>query len=80
MIWMCAVPLKSNLTHNRVKTKMRGPEVDSFDAKMRNSNFNSDKRAEDALLNEKTEYLVNVNDHDNLHKDRTQILTDVFKK
>lgn len=60
--------------------KLRTPEKDSFDMKMRNSNFNSDKRAEDTLLNEKSEYLVNVNDHENLHKDRTQILMDVFTK
>lgn len=82
LIWMLSLPLKSNLsTHRDVNTKTHGlEEENAFHVKIRNSNFNSDKNVEDALLNDKNEYLVNVNDHENLHKDRTQILEEVFKK
>lgn len=79
MIWMLSVPLRPNLTvHSQVKRQKLLSESE-FDIKLKNSNFDSDKKEEE-LLNEKNEYLVNVNDRENIHKDQSQILWDVFKK
>lgn len=80
MIWTLSVPLKSNLAKNQqINIKSQGSE-DAFSANLKNSNFNSDRRAEESLLNEKNEYLVNVNDKDNKHKNQAEILEDVFKR
>lgn len=54
---------------------------DSFEIKMRNSNFNSDiKENGNAVLSEKNEYLVNVNNNENYNKNENEILEEVFKK
>lgn len=79
MIWVLSVPLKSNLSTVPVKIKTQGVE-DTFNVNLKNSNFNSDRTAEESLLNEKNEYLVNVNDKDNKHKNQAEILEDVFKR
>lgn len=77
MIWMLAVPLKPNI--RIVKDIKVEPPEDSFEIRMKNSNFNSDKRAVDEA-EEKNEYLVNVNDEENSKKDKAEILKDVFQK
>lgn len=80
MIWMLSVPLKPNITI--VKDIKVEPPEDSFEIRMKNSNFNSDngKRAVEDDGGEKNEYLVNVNDEENSKKDKTQILKEVFQK
>lgn len=49
---------------------------DSFEIRIQNSNFNSDKEGLQQM--EKNEYLVNVNNDENARKGETQILTEVF--
>ncbi|KAG5889321.1 hypothetical protein JTB14_027469 [Gonioctena quinquepunctata] len=77
VIWMLAVPLKHNI---RTITEIKvDPPEDSFEIRMRNSNFNTDKKAEEGD-EEKNEYLVNANDEDNFRKDQAEILMEVFEK
>ncbi|XP_074025337.1 stromal cell derived factor mayday [Leptinotarsa decemlineata] len=76
-IWMLAVPLKHNITI--IKELKVNPPEDSFEIRIRNSNFNTDKRTEDGD-EDKNEYLVNVNDENNSRKDQTGILMEVFEK
>lgn len=78
MIWMLAVPLKPNI--KIVKDIKVEPPEDSFEVRMKNSNFNSDKKTVVDDEVEKNEYLVNVNDEENKKKDKTEILKEVFKK
>lgn len=78
MIWMLSVPLKPNI--KIVKDIKVEPPEDSFEVRMKNSNFNSDKKVEQEEEETKNEYLVNVNDAENSKKDKTQILKEVFKK
>lgn len=78
MIWMLSVPLKPNI--KIVKDIKVEPPEDSFEVRMKNSNFNSDQKNVDEEIEEKNEYLVNVNDEENSKKDKTQILKEVFKK
>lgn len=77
MIWMLSVPLKPNI--KIVKDIKVEPPEDSFEIRMKNSNFNSDKKLVEEA-EEKNEYLVNVNDEENFKKDKTQILKEVFIK
>lgn len=77
MIWILSVPLKPNI--KIVKNIKVEPPEDSFEVRMKNSNFNSDKKIVDEE-EEKNEYLVNLNDEENLNKDKTQILKEVFEK
>lgn len=77
MIWMLAVPLKPNI--RIVKDIKVEPPEDSFEIRMKNSNFNSDKKAVEEA-DQKNEYLVNVNDEENSKKDKTEILKEVFLK
>lgn len=77
MIWMLAVPLKPNI--RIVKDIKVEPPEDSFEIRMKNSNFNSDRKAVEEA-EEKNEYLVNVNDEENSKKDKTEILKEVFQK
>ncbi|XP_017784780.1 PREDICTED: 45 kDa calcium-binding protein isoform X1 [Nicrophorus vespilloides] len=83
MIWTLSVPLKPNIRieiPNDTPMELKRGVEDTFEIRMKNSNFNSDKNAEDNLLNEKNEYLINVNNKENINKDQTEILEDVFKK
>lgn len=85
MIWILSLPLKSN-TNLEIsddenfysKEKLE----DTFEIRIKNSNFNSDKEvAENELLNTKTEYLVNFNSYRNKYgTDQTKILEEVFTK
>lgn len=76
MIWMMSVPLKPI----KIVKEIHIPkDEDSFEIRMKNSNFNSDKQ-DDNLLNNKNEYLVNVNNNENQDKDQGQILSEVFRK
>lgn len=75
MIWMLSVPLKPG---KQIKLKEQGAE-DVFKTNLKNSNFNSEKDVE-IPTNEKNEYLVNVNDKDNKHKNQVEILEDVFRR
>lgn len=77
MIWMLSVPLKPNI--KIVKDIKVEPPEDSFEIRMKNSNFNSDKKAVEEA-EEKNEYLINVNDEQNSKKDKTEILKEVFQK
>lgn len=77
MIWMLSVPLKPNI--KIVKDIKVEPPEDSFEIRMKNSNFNSDKKVVEET-EEKNEYLVNLNDEENYKKDKTQILKEVFNK
>ncbi|CAH0557552.1 unnamed protein product [Brassicogethes aeneus] len=70
MIWMLSVPLKP-ITRNH-KDKPIALE-DTFEVRLKNSNFNSDKKTEE--YEEKNEYLINTNNND-----KNEILQDVFIK
>lgn len=77
-IWMLSVPLKPIKIVKELRIDK--PE-DSFEIRMKNSNFNSDrKEGENNLLNNKNEYLINVNTNENVNKGQTEILQDVFKR
>lgn len=84
-IWLLSVPLRSNITikipnHAEYVINKRSLE-DSFEIRMKNSNFNSDlKGNRDAVLSEKNEYLVNVNNNENYNKNENEILEEVFRK
>lgn len=78
MIWMLAVPLKPKIKISK-EIKLQPPE-DSFEIRIKNSNFDSDRKGEQNLLEDRNEYLVNVNNEENSSKDKTQILTEVFEK
>lgn len=73
MIWTLSVPLKPV---KEIKKEYENSIDNEFQRNVKNSNFNSDN----SLLDEKNEYLVNVNDKDNKNKDQTEILEDVFKR
>lgn len=78
MIWMLSVPLKPNI--KIVKDIKVEPPEDSFEVRMKNSNFNSDKKVVVEEEDAKNEYLVNVNDEEHSKKDKAQILKEVFKR
>ncbi|KAJ8951906.1 hypothetical protein NQ318_019885 [Aromia moschata] len=78
MIWTLAVPLKPTLKAPK-NVGVRRPVEDTFEVRIRNSNFNSDRKG-GGSLDEKNEYLVNVNDEENSKKDKAEILADVFVK
>lgn len=82
MIWILSVPLKPNLNIKIAETDNLNKKLeDTFEIKIKNSNFNSDKtESENKILNDKNEYLVNVNNEENVHRDQADILQDVFKK
>lgn len=71
MIWTLSVPLKpiSQTTSNQQEAK-------NIYKMSKNTNINSEKD----ILNEKNEYLVNVNDENNKNKNQVEILEDVFKR
>lgn len=74
---MLSLPLKPIHTVKEIGIR---PE-ESFEIRLKNSNFNSDRGdTEKNLLNNKNEYLINVNGGENVHKDQTQILREVFIK
>ncbi|CAG9835298.1 unnamed protein product [Diabrotica balteata] len=70
MIWMLAVPLKHNI---KIVKDLKVNVEDSFEIRIKNSNFNTDKRGEEELI-DKNEYLVDFN------KDGTRTLMEVFEK
>lgn len=75
MTWMLTVPLRP-----RVKPpNPDSPLEDSFEIRIKNSNFNSDRNFVEPVA-EKNEYLVNVNAVENARKGQTQILIEVFKQ
>lgn len=78
------MPLKSNMNNIQipVSDNLNSKLEDTFEIKMKNSNFNSDNKvdSENKILNDKNEYLVNVNNEENIHRDQADILEDVFKK
>ncbi|KAJ3656086.1 hypothetical protein Zmor_015187 [Zophobas morio] len=77
-IWMLSVPLKPIKIVKEIP--IHKPE-DTFEIRMKNSNFNSDRKdGENNLLNNKNEYLINVNANENANKDQTEILQEVFKR
>lgn len=77
-IWMLSVPLKPIKIVKEIHINKPG---ESFAIRMKNSNFNSDrKEAENLILNDKNEYLVNVNNNENIGKDQTEILKEVFTR
>ncbi|KAF7285214.1 hypothetical protein GWI33_011537 [Rhynchophorus ferrugineus] len=75
MIWMLTVPLKPNI---KPKYPLADKLEDTFEIRIKNSNFNSDKAVEPS--EEKNEYLVNVNNAENVRKSEKQILTEVFRQ
>ncbi|XP_030750181.1 45 kDa calcium-binding protein [Sitophilus oryzae] len=77
MIWMLTVPLKPNL---ELTNSLQGNQrlEDTFEIRIKNSNFNSDKAVEPS--EDKNEYLVNVNNAENARKTEQDILTEVFKQ
>lgn len=82
MIWILSVPLKPTINIKIPESENANQKLeDTFEIKMKNSNFNSDKvESENKILNDKNEYLVNVNNEENVHRDQADILEDVFKK
>ena len=75
---MLSVPLKPIKIVKEIP--IHKPE-DTFEIRMKNSNFNSDRKdGENNLLNNKNEYLINVNANENANKDQTEILQEVFKR
>lgn len=68
---MLSVPLKPQKKREEEKKAENTLEVN-----IKNSNFNSDGVG----VEERNEYLVNVNDGDNRHKDQGEILQDVFNR
>lgn len=86
MIYFLPVQLKSNIRVNfPLESPMNlrpGGYEDTFEIRIKNSNFNSDVKDENEsrFINNKNEYLVNVNNDENVDKDQTQILEEVFKK
>ncbi|CAG9862979.1 unnamed protein product [Phyllotreta striolata] len=77
MIWMLAVPLKQNI---KIVKKLNIDAEDSFEIRIKNSNFNTDKKPISEDIDQKNEYLVNTDDEEYLNKDSTRILTEVFVK
>lgn len=81
MISILSLPLRPNVkmiieNDENINAKLE----DSFIIKMKNSNFNSDKNNDgDKILSDKNEYLVSLNNNE-VHRDETVILTDVFRK
>lgn len=75
MIWMLSVPLKSHVRYDVPSINFASNKKieDTFEIKLKNSNFNSDNI-------DNSEYLVNMNNNENIHKDQTDILMDVFNK
>lgn len=76
MIWMLAVPLKQNI---KIVKELNVDSEDTFEIRIKNSNFNTDKKPEEEI-EQKNEYLVNVDDEEYLNKDSTRILMEVFEK
>lgn len=85
-IWALSVPLKSgnkSLKNDRdvIDLFARRKLEESFEVKIKNSNFNSDKAiAENQLFNVKNEYLVNLEPEGLGNVNPTAVLEDVFKK
>ncbi|KAK9879605.1 hypothetical protein WA026_006670 [Henosepilachna vigintioctopunctata] len=82
LIWTLSLPL-SPFTRNTVLIDRQWNRIeDSFEIRLKNSNFNSDKmKGGDKLTEEnKNEYLVNVNNKDNVNKNQNDILQDVFSR
>lgn len=82
MIWILSVPLKPTI-NLKIPDRDKEPQKleDTFEIKIKNSNFNSDKiDSESKILSDKNEYLVNVNNEENVHRNQADILEDVFKK
>lgn len=75
MIWMLSVPLKP--PKETVK-HIGDRSEDTFEIRIKNSNFDSDKKPEE--YEERNEYLINANNAENAHKDKTDILKEVFTK
>lgn len=68
------MPLKP---HMKIQPPAGRKQMDvTFDVKIRNSNFDSDKK-EDELLNSRNEFLISVDDQG---KGQGQILVEVFRK
>ncbi|CAH1175998.1 unnamed protein product [Phaedon cochleariae] len=78
MIWMLAVPLKPNRAIVK-ELRVDVHPADSFEIRIKNSNFNTDKKNADDE-SDKNEYLINANDEENYRKDNSKILMEVFEK
>ncbi|XP_050302095.1 45 kDa calcium-binding protein isoform X2 [Anthonomus grandis grandis] len=75
MTLMVTVPLKPTISNKPEASFFNLPKLeDSFEVRMKNSNFNMDKKLPQKLMDEKGEYLVNS------ENDQIQILTRVFKQ
>lgn len=83
LIWTLSLPLSPLTRRSAVvlEEQWHKPE-DSFEIRMKNSNFNSDKVKPEIEATEeaKNEYLVNTNNKDNFNKNQNEILQDVFSR
>ncbi|XP_066254790.1 45 kDa calcium-binding protein [Euwallacea similis] len=77
MTWMLTIPLRPKISYSDGFAASRFLE-DTFEVRIKNSNFNSDRVNGD--VPQKNEYLVNVNNAENSQKGQVQILTEVFKQ
>lgn len=92
--WLLSVPLKP---HIRIRIPNDSPmdirlgAEDTFEIRLKNSNFNSDdnnknpsgggdEKNADPMNDPRNEYLINVDNKENLHKDQAEILEEVFRK
>lgn len=77
LIYILSVPLQSikkSKFKRAANTDLQGnPKNDD-------GSFGSKKNVEQILLNEKNQYLVNINDNENKYKNSAEILQDVFKR
>ncbi|XP_044751501.1 45 kDa calcium-binding protein [Coccinella septempunctata] len=83
LIWTLSLPLSPFTRRSTIilNSQWNKPE-DSFEIRMKNSNFNSDKVISDNEVTEesKNEYLVNTNNKENVNKNQNEILQDVFSR
>lgn len=83
LIWTLSLPLSPFTRRGTaiLNTQWNKPE-DSFEIRMKNSNFNSDKvmPENEATEESKNEYLVDTNNKDNANKDQNEILQNVFTR
>ncbi|KAL3283631.1 hypothetical protein HHI36_006770 [Cryptolaemus montrouzieri] len=84
LIWTLSLPLSPFTRRNTVLIDDRqwNKIEDSFEIRMKNSNFNSDKMKIGIPVTEedKNEYLVNVNNKANENRNQNDILQDVFSR
>ncbi|KAL1512455.1 hypothetical protein ABEB36_002043 [Hypothenemus hampei] len=76
MTSMISLPLRPQQLILSREIQSPSPVEDSFEIRIKNSDFNSD--IDIPLDGGKNEYLVNVNNRQNVQKGQTQLLTEVF--